>query len=82
MKVKINYYTGEGDIEIECETLEEAMKIADENASYTQKNIAITKDFPEELAVREWNEGTYGRDAQNNPIIFGTFGYYGDWIKL
>lgn len=77
----IRYHTGAGD-DI-ANTLEEAMKIADKGAAYTQQPITIEDDEGSEIARRAWwgveydetNDDMYCKD----PICFGSFGYYSDW---
>ncbi len=77
----ICYHTGAGDDY--ADTLDEAMKIADEGAAYTQQDISIEDENGEEVARRRWcgveydedNEDTYCED----PICFGSYGYYFDW---
>ena len=88
MKIyKINYHTGAGNQTIENKPLEEVMEIADKGAAYTQQNISITDENDNEVACRRW----YGYDIQNdidndieheNPISFGTFGFYADWVII
>lgn len=78
----INYGTGEGNMWVNG-TLKEAMDIADKNACYTQLSFAIYYKGLVLVAERSWNgyEAYSGHfKAQHNPIDFGSFGYYEDWI--
>lgn len=90
--VKMDYYiyygTGAGD-ETFSGTLDEAKAAADEAAAYTQKDIVIyDKDVFEEdgthgeyVSRRRWWGVEYDPEVaeDENPIRFGSFGYYGDW---
>jgi len=77
----ICYHTGAGDEE--AETLEEAMKTADENAAYTQQDITIEDNAGNVLAVRHWWGVEYDEENEDAyceaPICFGRYGYYDDW---
>lgn len=77
----INYHTGVGNTEEE--TLELAMKKADEGAAYTQQNITIEDETGNVVAVRKWWGVGYDpeqtEDAPEDIIQFGNFGYYGAW---
>ncbi len=76
----INFNTGAGNLT--AETIEEAMIKADENACYTQKNITITDENGKTIATRYWYGTKYDKnEPEENPIIFGDFGFYGDWIE-
>lgn len=76
----VDYNTGAGNIS-NIETLEKAMKIADENACYTQCNIDIVdSETRRVVATRRW----YGiapskEDEEYNIIKFVNFGFYDDW---
>ena len=79
-KYLIDYGTGAGNQEVEG-TLEEAMKIADKGACYTQCDICIYNQNGDIVAARQWWGVTYD-DSQleeEDSIEFGTFGYYSDW---
>lgn len=78
----INFGTGAGNKTVCC-TLEEAMKIAEEDAAYTQQSIYIynadnyTPDSTL-VAVLPW----YGVAADEDDTVtvnFGDFGFYGEW---
>lgn len=78
----INYKNG---ITEECEgTLEQAKKIADDGAAYTQSDIVIANKDGEEVAIRRWYGVPYDPDAtddaEDEVIQFGTFGHYSGWL--
>ena len=79
MKYYIDYCTGAGNETVEG-TLRQAMKIADNGAAYTQQDIAIRDEEGYTIAVRRWVGVDFanGYEAEN-PIIFGSFGFYDDW---
>jgi hypothetical protein len=64
-------------------TLEEAMKIADDGAAYTQQNINIKDEDGKVVASRSWWGTVYDpdetEDAEDEIISFGSFGYFGAW---
>ena len=76
----INYYTGAGNFTYDG-TLEEAKKEADKGAGYTQQSYAILDEDENVVAVRRWCGMEYDmeEDGEENPILFGSFGYYADW---
>lgn len=78
---KIDYHTWAGNTT--AETLEEAMRIADRGAAYTGEDISIYDDDDREVMRRRWwgscNEDEI--DAEDDPIVFGTFGFYGGWAE-
>lgn len=88
MTYYINYHTGAGN-EFCAGTLEEAKKIADENACYTQADITIhcvdADDNPGAVICRRsWYGVEFDPDAAeledgDDVITFGSFGYYGPW---
>ena len=58
------------------------MKIADDGAAYTQKDIYVLDGSTGEVvALRPWFGETNFRDAADTDdvISFGDFGYYGAW---
>lgn len=75
----INYHTGAGNEH--AATLDEAKRIADEGAAYTQQPIVIEDEDGREITRRPWWNVAYNGDVfpENNPICFGHYGYYGDW---
>lgn len=73
----INYHTGAGD-EV-TETLNDAMKIADDGACYTQQNITIEDDKENIVAQRTWYGVQANIEYDEDIIDFGSFGYYGPW---
>lgn len=78
----IDYGTGAGNEEI-TGTLEEAMKTAEENCSYTNCSVVIRDpQNGESLATLPFYSLPYNEEEApaENPIIFGENGYYGDWI--
>ena len=64
-------------------TLEEAKKLADDCASYTQRNIYILNDAGEKVAGRSWWGVPYDpnetEEEEDEVIQFGSFGHYGAW---
>lgn len=78
---KINYHTGAGDKEVDG-SLRDAMRAADAGAAYTQQNISIEDENGNEVAFRPWCGTTAEIEDQQNPIQFGSFGYYGDWQEF
>ena len=85
MKFYVDFGTGAGIFY--AESLEEAMECADKAVAYTQQDIkiyafdenGIISDTPE--MVRRWHGYEYRSDEEpyENPICFGTFGFYSDW---
>jgi hypothetical protein len=69
--------------EIEAANLEEAKAIADKGACYTQKDYWIEDKEGNELARRGWWGVAYDEEESDdeNPICFGTNGYYSDWTE-
>lgn len=79
MKYYINYHTGAGNETVDG-TLEEAKRVADEDAAYTQQNIEIFDEDGDSVAIRRWVGVDYNNGYESeNPIIFGSFGFYDDW---
>ena len=87
MKYYIDYGTGAGNKWVEG-TLQDAMKQADNGATYTKEtygvylyNEALEEYTP--VAVRTWYGTQYNADDESlyaeEPITFGNFGFYGDW---
>lgn len=75
----INFNTGEGNEW--ASTLEEAMKIADDGAAYTQKDIVIEDEDGNEVMRRRWWGVQYDETVSEDvsPICFGQSGYFSDW---
>ena len=76
----IDYGTGAGNDT--AETIEQAKKIADDNATYTQCSITILDDDGDEVASRRWIGKQYDPDQDaccENRLDFGSFGYFADW---
>lgn len=75
----INYHTGAGDGT--AETIERAMQIADEGAAYTQQKITIEDEHGEIVMTRYWCGVEYAPDEHDceDPICFGSYGFYSDW---
>lgn len=83
MKFLINYNTGAGNKYAEG-TLEEAQRIADEGAAYTQQNIDIVDENDNTICTRRWygvefDPSVYEDGEDADVIYFGAFGYYGEW---
>lgn len=85
MKFYVDFRTGVGNFY--AKTLEEAMERADKEAAYTQQNIEIYSvddyglmdDFPEISRIWQGYEYRSDEELDENPIVFGTFGFYSDW---
>ena len=77
----INYQTGAGNDT--AGTLDEAKRLADEGAAYTQQPITIEDEDGNEVSRRAWCGVEYNEDEYycEDPIRFGTFGFYGDWTN-
>lgn len=75
----INYHTGAGNRWIDAADLDAAKSDADKDAAYTQQPITIEDEDGNELSRRAWWGYDYD-DSQSDPIRFGTFGFYGDWV--
>ena len=76
------YHTGAGDFEFSG-TLAQAQAAADDDAAYTQAPITIhDAETGEEVSRRNWYESAYDPDTtpEDDPICFGDYGYYSDWI--
>lgn len=81
-KYYINYHTGAGDCEFSG-TLAQAQAAADDDAAYTQAPITIhDAETGEEVSRRNWCESAYDPDTtpEDDPICFGDYGFYSDWI--
>lgn len=78
MTYYVRFHTGAGDEE--AATLEEAKKLADEGAAYTQQSISIEDEDGAVVLTRPWIGVAYDADSgSEDPIDFGQFGYYADW---
>lgn len=76
----INYNTGAGNDT--ADTLEEAKRIADDGACYTQHPIVIEDEDGNEVSRRSWYGAKYNADDDCvDPILFGSFGFYSDWTN-
>jgi len=72
----IDFGTGAGNDE--ADTLEEAMKIAEEGLTYTLQPVTIYSDGAE-VALLPW----FGIEPEEGEVVtsrFGSHGYYGEWI--
>lgn len=80
-KYCICYHTGAGDLE--ADTIKEAKVLADCGAGYTQHDITIEDANGNVLYTRRWWGTEYDPDEDccKNPILFGDFGFYGDWER-
>lgn len=79
----INYNNG---VKNECDgTLEQAKKMADDGAAYTQCNITIENEKGERVAGRSWWGVPYDpnetEDEEDEVIQFGNFGHYSAWYN-
>jgi hypothetical protein len=79
-KYFINYGTGVGNEWVDG-TLEDAMKTADENATYTQEPICIQNENGDVITGRSWYGIAYDENENDceDPIKFGSYGFYADW---
>ena len=64
--------------------LDEAKRVADYYASYTQKNITIFDNEGNKVAQRNWQGIAYDNAdvEEEDPIEFGSNGYYSDWVEF
>lgn len=76
----IDYFTGT--VDYAEGTLEDAKKVADEGAVYSGEPISICDvETGAEITRREWNKFAYKESFDmENPITFGGFGFYSDWL--
>lgn len=82
MKYFINYHTGAGNEWVEC-NLDKAKRIADDGSCYTQQSISIEDEEGNEVSRREWWGISFDTAYEmGDVIIFGEFGYYGEWIDI
>ena len=75
---------GAGVIDYCTGTLQDAMDRADDGARYTCRGIDINDREGNLIAARRWYSIPYCGEEnpdyyEENPIIFGSHGYYGDW---
>jgi hypothetical protein len=55
------------------------MQIADERISYNQEDMKILDETNKEIAIRTWYGVMEGIEDFENPMQFGSYGYYTDW---
>lgn len=79
MEYTINYHTGAGNETIESDDLEAVKAQADEGAAYTQQPITIEDENGKEVARRTWYGTEISEGDAEDPIEFGSSGFYGDW---
>ena len=79
----VDYNTGVGYKEV-IGNLNDAMRIADDNAGFTQQHIDILDNEGEIVAHRNWNGIAYDNAdvEEEDPIEFGSSGYYSDWVEF
>ena len=75
----INYNNGL--IDDGYESIESAKTAADQAASYTQESIVICDNNGKEVVSRYWYGCTDGVEEFEDPIQFGNYGFYTDWIE-
>ena len=77
----INFNTGIGNQT--AQTLEEAKLIADQDCQYTQADITIEKE-DKVIARGRWWPVEFDEEVDDSqyPILYGTFGYYADWVEI
>lgn len=68
-------------IDIDAQELPEAMKEADEKINFTEDDAYLTDHAGRNLYIRRWYNMTLGMDKFSDPIKFGGFGFYGDWVQ-
>lgn len=78
-KYSVNYHSG---ITYEFDNVCEAMKFADNNAGYSQRNITIEDKLGNTIAERTWYGCKDRISLCENPISFGDFGFYDDWCTF
>lgn len=84
----INYHTGAR--KANAETIEEAKRIADEGAIYTQEIITVEDESGKVLWQRAWVETGYTWEEyaeefdvkEEDLMIFGTSGFYAEWQNV
>lgn len=79
MRYTINYNTGAGNETIETEDMISLKALADEGITYTQQVVTIDNENGTEVSRREWYSNLDGIEECDDPIQFGSFGYYSDW---
>ena len=82
MNYIIDYHTGAGNMSIDSDDLDTVKALADSNAAYTQQPITIVDEDNNEIVRREWYGVKDGWEDCENPIQFGSFGYYDDWHDI
>lgn len=87
MKYIINYNNGSPERNT-ADTLEEAMRIADENVCFSgsMNGITIEDEDGNSIMRRRWYGIKYDENNPDlwceNPICFGSEGYLGGWYEL
>ena len=71
---------------VEVDNITAIMEMADDTACYNECDIIILDEEENEVALRKWYGVEYDEENEDmyceNPICFGGYGYYGDWIIL
>lgn len=67
------------------DSIEEMLREIDERIAYNQSSVSVTF-YEDDKPVREfvrcwWGCGEPDEDCEN-PIVFGNFGWYGDWEEV
>lgn len=75
-KYFIDYNTGAGNDE--ADTLEEAMKMVEEDVTYTGQDVSIYRNGTLVANLPWW--GVSAGDDDVVTVDFGSFGYYGEWV--
>lgn len=80
MRYYVKYCTGVGDDVVDG-TLEDAMRVADEAAAYTQREICIADENDDLIAMRDWKPYHWSCDYDDRKglIEFNDFGFYDRW---
>ena len=77
-KISLNYMM---EPETFTGTLQDAKKAADHDICYNQQRAEIYDDAGNLVSFRPW----YGMECEGDcedPICFGQFGYYDDWVDV
>lgn len=79
-KFIVNYGNGVK-IVFEADFIEDILDDIDETISYTGQSVIVFDTNGQEVARRSFYSVTYdeNEDCCENPIDFGSFGFYDDW---
>jgi len=76
----VDYGTGVENI-FNAEFIEDILDDIDETITYTNNSVIVKDENGREAARRNFNSVAYdeNEDCCENPIDFGSFGFYDDW---